>query len=94
MITIRRRSKEDCRRKRRPWERRRSILSRRRPGGSPSTAKDGMFGQEVVRPRTIGICLCSSGGEGSVFGMSGVQLQQAPDDLAHVCGVEEGEQKQ
>lgn len=28
------------------------------------------------------------------LGSSGVQLQQASDDLAHVCGVGEGEQKQ
>jgi hypothetical protein len=74
--------------------RRRSILSRRPLGGSPSTIDQHMFGQEVVRPRTIGICLCSSGGQESVFGTSGVQLQQAREHLAHVCGVEEGEQKQ
>jgi hypothetical protein len=53
-----------------------------------------MFGQEVVRPHAIGICLCSSGGEGSLLGTFGVQLQQAREHLAHVCGVEEGEQKQ
>lgn len=41
-----------------------SILSRRPQGGSLSTIKQHMFGQEVVRPHAIGICLCSSGGEG------------------------------
>jgi hypothetical protein len=71
-----------------------SILSRRRPGGSLSTVEEHMFGQEVVRPHAIGICLCSSGGEESELGTFGVQLQQAREHLAHVCGVEEREQNQ
>jgi hypothetical protein len=65
-----------------------SILSRRRPGGSLSTVEEHMFGQEVVRPHAIGIC------EESELGTFGVQLQQAREHLAHVCGVEEREQNQ